>query len=184
MWLFSIILGLSVTLIPLLLGRRLFHFLFGAATKMHDIYAYGIGLYTLMGTILLTEFAFEKFTLLSRNEDNLKSSLWTGFVRLIKWTYLIGIAGILLPLVYGACLDLCMIIPFKRYIAPEASAEMQLLQVWTLGVIHLRIILFLDGELVQSLRNVPFPSHKELTLSRFSLDIGRIRTFGLRQQSS
>jgi len=150
MWLFSIILGLSVTLIPLLLGSRLFHF-----SKMHDIYAYGIGLYTLMGTILLTEFAFEKFTLLSRNEDNLKSSLWTGFVGLMKWTYLIGIAGILLPLVYGACLDLCMIIPFKRYIAPEASAEMQLLQVWTLGVIHLRIILFWDGELVQSLRNVP-----------------------------
>jgi E3 ubiquitin-protein ligase MARCH6 len=148
--------------VTVLLGRRLFSVLFGAETKMHDIYAYGIGLYTLIATVLITEFIIEKAQLLRNQQASLTSALKTGLIRLAKWTYLLLIAGILLPLVYGACLDLYVMIPFKRFISPDSAVEMQLLQDWTFGVIHLkiagRIILYLDGRLAQSLRNV-FPGH-------------------------
>jgi E3 ubiquitin-protein ligase MARCH6 len=130
---------------------------------MHDIYAYGLGLYTLIATILLTELAAEKTSLLFRQErQNIKRGLWIGGIRLAKWTYLIVVAGIVLPLLCGACLDLYVMMPFKRLMSPESKVEMQVMQDWAFGVIHLkiagRIILYLDGRHAQAMRNVcPHP---------------------------
>jgi E3 ubiquitin-protein ligase MARCH6 len=131
---------------------------------MHDIYAYGLGLYTLIATVLLTEFTAEKISLLFRQErQNIKRGLWIGGIRLAKWTYLIVVAGIILPLLCGACLDLYVMMPFKRLMSPGSKVEMQVMQDWAFGVIHLkiagRIILYLDGRHAQAMRNVLLPTH-------------------------
>ena len=148
----------------MLLGRRLFVALFGTTSKMHDIYAYGLGLYTLITTVLLTEFTAEKTSLIFRHErQNIKRGLWIGGIRLAKWTYLIVVAGIILPLLCGACLDLYVMMPFKRLMSPGSKVEMQVMQDWAFGVIHLkiagRIILYLDGRHAQAMRNVLPPTH-------------------------
>ena len=50
---------------------------------------YGLGLYTLIATVLLTEFAAEKTNfLLNQERRNIKRGLWIGGIRLAKWTYL------------------------------------------------------------------------------------------------
>lgn len=145
-----------------LLGRRMFTTFFGAETRMHDIYAYGIGLYTLIATVLLTEFAVEKTSLLTRSETrSFKHALQIAGIRLAKWIYLIIVAGAVLPLLCGACLDLYLMIPFKRVVSPGTKIEMALLQDWAFGVIHLkiagRIILYLENRHTQQLRNVLCP---------------------------
>jgi hypothetical protein len=131
---------------------------------MHDIYAYGLGLYTLIATVLLTEFTADKVTVLLRHERrDVKRVLWLAGIRLIKWTYLIITAGIILPLLCGACLDLYVMMPFKRLVAPGSKPEMQIMQDWAFGIIHLkiagRIIMYLDGRQAQQMRLVPFPSN-------------------------
>ena len=172
-------LGLTVVL----LGRRIFVVFFGTTTKTHDIYAYGLGLYTLIATVLLTEFAAEKTTLLLGQErQNLKRGLWIGGIRLAKWTYLIIMGGVVLPLMCGACLDLYIMIPFKRLTSPGSKVEMQVMQDWAFGVIHLkiagRILLYLDGRQAQALRNVQsHPPHLVLSADdRFSPVTGQIPT--------
>jgi E3 ubiquitin-protein ligase MARCH6 len=157
-----------------LLGRRIFVALFGTMTKMHDIYAYGLGLYALIATILLTEFAAEKTSLLFRQErHNIKRGLWIGGIRLAKWTYLLAVGGIILPLLCGACLDLYVMMPFKRLMSPGSKVEMQVMQDWAFGILHLkiagRIILYLDGRHAQALRNVsPLLSPSSIFLCRSS----------------
>ena len=145
---------------------------------MHDIYAYGLGLYTLIATVLLTEFTAEKTSLLFRQErQNIKRGLWIGGIRLAKWTYLIVVAGIILPLLCGACLDLYVMMPFKRLMSPGSKVEMQVMQDWAFGVIHLkiagRIILYLDGRHAQAMRNVPPPPDPSLPRQRLSVDFPR-----------
>jgi E3 ubiquitin-protein ligase MARCH6 len=133
---------------------------------MHDIYAYGLGLYTFIATVLLTEFTTDKVTVLMRNDRQVvKRILWVAGIRLAKWTYLILVAGIILPLLCGACLDLYVMMPFKRLVAPGTKVEMQIMQDWAFGVIHLkiagRIIMYLDGHQAQQMRLVTphhFPS--------------------------
>jgi E3 ubiquitin-protein ligase MARCH6 len=130
---------------------------------MHDIYAYGLGLYTLIATILFVEFAADKLSQLRAANDaaTLKRDLITGVVRLGKWLYLIVFGCVLLPLLAGMCLDLYVMLPCRRWFAPDAKVEMQILQNWAFGVIHLKIagrfILYLDGRVAQHLRNVPTP---------------------------
>jgi E3 ubiquitin-protein ligase MARCH6 len=129
-------------------------------TPMHDIYAYGLGLYTLVATVLLTEFTAEKTTFLFREGTRtIKRTLWLFAVRLAKWTYLVIFGGIILPLLCGACLDLYIMMPFKRLVSPGSKIEMQVMQDWAFGIIHLkiagRIIMYLDGRHAQNMRNVP-----------------------------
>lgn len=137
----------------------MFTAIFGPTTKMHDIYAFGIGLYTLVATILITEFVAEKTTqFIGRGPQNLKQSLWVAGVRIAKWSYLVLIAGVALPLLCGACLDLYIMIPFKRFVSPDEKPELQIMQDWAFGVIHLkiagRIILYLNNRYAQAMRNV------------------------------
>lgn len=132
---------------------------FGETTKMHDVYAYGVGLYTLIATVLLTEFAAEKTQLLlGQARQNIRVGLLIAGVRLVKWTYLIVFGGILLPLLCGACLDLYIMMPFKRLVSPGSKVEMAVMQDWAFGVIHLkiagRIILYLENRHAQAMRNV------------------------------
>jgi E3 ubiquitin-protein ligase MARCH6 len=127
---------------------------------MHDIYAYGLGLYTLIATILATEFTAEKTSLLLRQDpQTFHSMLRTGVLLFSKWIYLGILGGIVLPLLCGACFDLYIMMPFKRLLSPGTKLEMQIMQNWALGVIHLkiigRIILYIDGNYARALRNVP-----------------------------
>jgi hypothetical protein len=166
---------------------------FGTTTKMHDIYAYGLGLYTLIATVLLTEFTAEKTTLLVNQErKNIKRGLLIGGIRLAKWTYLLIFGGILLPLLCGVCLDLYVMMPFKRLVSPGSKVEIAVMQDWAFGVIHLkiagRIILYLDGRLAHAMRNVPHPLpllfQSTFTNFRFSQDTGRIQMYDLRHEYS
>ena len=180
MWMFSVALGLSVTLVPctfpskritniVLLGRRMYNAVFGTTTKMHDLYAYGVGLYTLIATVLLTEFTAEKTQLLTGPErQSIKRGLWIGAIRVVKWTYLLIVGGILLPLLCGACLDLYVMMPFKRLVSPGSKVEMAVIQDWAFGVIHLKIagkiILYLDNRHAQAMRNVTPQSQDNLLI--------------------
>ena len=93
-------------------------------SKMHDVYAYGIGLYPLIATILIMEFLIEKSRyFLDPQRGNIGRELRIGVTRLAKWTYLSLCVGILLPLLCGLCFDLYMVIPFKRLISPETKVE-------------------------------------------------------------
>jgi len=163
-----------------LLGRRLFLVVFGATTKMHDIYAFGLGLYTLIGTIFFTEFAAEKLTQLrtANNSSTLKRDLFIGTLRTAKWAYFIVFVCVLLPLLVGMCLDLYVMLPFRRWFAPESKVEMQILQNWAFGVIHLkiagRIILYLDGQYAQHLRNVMSNLHASVSFMGFGLTLLQI----------
>lgn len=163
---------------------------FGETTKMHDLYAYGVGLYTLIATVLLTEFIAEKTKLLlGEEQQNIKRGLLIGGIRFVKWTYLIIVGGILLPLLCGACLDLYIMMPFKRLVSPGSKVEMAVMQNWAFGVIHLkiagRIILYLDNRHAQAMRNVTPPQTKTISNCRYSPDTGQIQiSVSLREISS
>ena len=148
---------------------------------MHDLYAYGLGLYTLIATVLVTECIAEKATLLAHQQQrNIKRALRICGIRFVKWAYLLIVGGILLPLLCGACLDLYIMMPFKRLMSPGSKVEMAVMQDWAFGVIHLkvvgRIILYLDNRYAQAMRNVHLHYNKKFLTKyiRYSLHIGQI----------
>jgi len=73
-----------------------------------------------------------------------------------------------LPLLCGACLDLYVMMPFKRLIGPvlegeavvgeAGKVEMAMMQDWAFGIIHLkiagRVIMYLDGQYARFMRQV------------------------------
>jgi len=135
---------------------------------MHDIYAYGLGLYTLILTVLLTEFLADKLAHLILHPPQIRTTLRESAIRLVKWGYLILVAGVVLPLLCGACLDLYVMMPFKRLIGPvlegeavvgeAGKVEMAMMQDWAFGIIHLkiagRVIMYLDGQYARFMRQV------------------------------
>lgn len=137
---------------------------------MHDIYAFGLGLYTLILTILLTEFLTDKLTLLMLNPPQIRTTLKESSIRFLKWVYLVAVTGVALPLLCGACLDLYVMMPFKRLVSPEMKIEMAVMQDWAFGIIHLkiagRVIMYLDGRLAQAMRQV-VPRNPRLSCSSF-----------------
>jgi hypothetical protein len=165
-----------------LLGRRLFVGVFGDTMPMHDVYAYGMGLYTLIATVLITEFTAEKSALLFRyDRPALRQALLTALIRLSKWLCLFIVGGILLPILCGTCLDLYIILPFKRLLQGDHKLEIAIGHDWAFGIMHLkiigRILLYFDNQYAQRIRNVlPLTSSVNIDIPR-PLDKSRLATF-------
>ncbi|KAF2673601.1 hypothetical protein BT63DRAFT_421734 [Microthyrium microscopicum] len=146
-WIFAAVTGISITILPLLLGRFLFSIWMPAPTKPNDIYAFSLGIY-FMGGIIYTAIHLPKITSFARSTLARASiHLSTLYIilrfsaRVLSTLYVYTTIAIGLPILLAILLELYILAPLHSTLVPTASPHfINLIQDWTLGLLYLRIV--------------------------------------------
>ena len=155
-WLFTAALGVSTTLLPLVVGRSIFARLTPSHLRTNDIYAFSIGVYAIGGTAyaLLSTYIrlgnLRTYITTSTVEDRTSSlfALAKGYTyRALRICYTYMAFTILLPALFALLVQTYAIIPLHTYFGiAEDRHTIHIVQDWTLGVLYIqaigRLILF------------------------------------------
>ena len=146
-WMFAAATGLSVTIVPLALGRRILALLIPNHLRMNDVYAFSIGLYFLGGLaygILHHHegIAWARRTLRieSLTTRQLLAKCRSGLVRLFSLIYTFVAFAFVLPGLYALLVELYFVIPTHTYFAADERHFIDLVQDWTLGVLYVKLV--------------------------------------------
>lgn len=155
-WLFTAALGVSTTLLPLVVGRAIFARLTPSHLRTNDIYAFSIGVYAIVGTAYALLFTYIRLGNLSTyittlNAEDRTSSLFglakAYAYRSLRICYTYMAFTILLPALFALLVQTYAIIPLHTYFGiAEDRHTIHIVQDWTLGVLYIqaigRLILF------------------------------------------
>jgi E3 ubiquitin-protein ligase MARCH6 len=154
-WLFAATTGISCTIIPLVVGRRIFTYILPSHLRMNDVYAFSIGIY-LLGS--LTYAAIRARTSLATLKTKLRPysssprraiSHLAGFsLHVLRLTYAFMAFMFLLPSLVAMITELYFVIPLHTYFSSSSSLAdsppsppiIHFIQDWTLGVLYVRMI--------------------------------------------
>jgi E3 ubiquitin-protein ligase MARCH6 len=145
-WLFAAATGISVTIVPLLFGRKVLYAAIPNANNVNDIYAFSLGIYVL-GGLLYTALHHETITTWLRNTfwpssaSRTQAFLTLGsyIKRTVSVIYVYSLLAIGLPLLFAVLLELYILMPIHVSFGPEESHVVHLIQDWTLGILYVRI---------------------------------------------
>ena len=127
-WLFAVGTGLSVTMLPLVLGRKILSHLVPGHLRMNDIYAFSVGIY-ILGPLLLTflhrrpivSFLRPKLTPDSTNIRYLFRRSWQITQRALGLLYVYSALAVLLPALVSLIIQCYMIIPLQTYVTSHPA---------------------------------------------------------------
>lgn len=157
-WCFAAITGVSITIIPLALGRIIFAKIIPPHVRQNDIYAFSIGIY-ILGSILYAVLNMGKFVSWLKNSLALdadtphhvlqRASSIALWILRITWIYTAFL--IVLPTLYAAVIELYFITPLHTYTSSSSDEQhtIHFVQSWTLGLLYVklttRFILWFSG---------------------------------------
>lgn len=148
-WLFAAITGVCTTLLPLVIGRRIFASIVPSHLRMNDIYAFSIGIYILGGSIYAlllssrgmvylracfsTSNTFETRSLFRRIQSHV--------YRVLRVLYIYTSFTILLPALFALLIQTYAVIPLHTYFGTSSDRHtIHIVQDWTLGVLYIQAI--------------------------------------------
>lgn len=153
-WLFAAATGISMTIVPLVIGRLVFLKLAPDHLRTNDIYAFSIGIYVLGGA---SYGILHRHTIIKYVQDTLTPHTTTIasiirraislLTRSLSLVYTYTAFGILLPALLSLLMEFYLIIPLHTYFSTTfASLDIiqserhiiHLIQDWTLGVLYLK----------------------------------------------
>ncbi|KAF2867421.1 hypothetical protein BDV95DRAFT_582124 [Massariosphaeria phaeospora] len=145
-WVFAAVMGIGLTVIPLLFGRYLFSLFLPPTVEMNDIHAFSLGIYSL-GTIGYSVYKLYKFVSgLNRAVPSPLSTLYTiaatgsriGF-RIIRFGYVWTSLAFVIPFLIAVLIELYLLMPLHAYLGPSEPHVVHLIQDWTLGFLYARL---------------------------------------------
>ncbi|KAJ2967579.1 hypothetical protein NQ176_g9595 [Zarea fungicola] len=162
-WIFAAFTGVSLTIVPLVVGRMVFKALIPDHVRTNDIYAFSIGIYILGAAGYL---ALRTRTVLDKVQGweakvreevaarRASSRAFSALVRVLQLAYAYFFLAVVFPLVIAVLLELYVAIPLHTYMnAPTASTieavkveeasqgrhTIRLTQAWTLGLLYMKL---------------------------------------------
>ena len=153
-WAFAAVTGVSLTIIPLLLGRFVFARLIQSHPRMNDVYAFAIGFYLLAGPVwLVVKYrpqiaqATQYFgSNIDFSREAIKTYLFKGArlsMQLLRVIYFYGSLMGLVPSLLGLIWEAYILIPLHTYfqrselVVPRHTVHF--VSDWTLGVLFIRV---------------------------------------------
>lgn len=154
-WLFAAATGISMTILPLVLGRFFFAKLSPSHLQTNDIFAFSVGIYFFGGVFYGLS---HRHTIATYIRDTLaphtttvssllrKSLSVTGRFLALVYTY--AAFGILLPALLSLLMEFYLIIPLHTYFSTTFTSLdtiqserhiVHVIQLWTLGVLYVRM---------------------------------------------
>ncbi|KAK1242411.1 hypothetical protein MKX07_000397 [Trichoderma sp. CBMAI-0711] len=179
-WLFASVTGVGFTIIPLILGRRIFKLLIPSYVRTNDIYAFSIGVY-LLGSAAYFAFHYPMIRKTVRKwmrqarRDVADGRAWkrgTALgIRLAKLSYAYFILVIVFPLLTSTLMELYVTIPLHTYMYPPKAIStlggeaverhtVRVIQSWVLGLLYLKLgsqmitSLFPDSRAARAVRSI------------------------------
>ena len=145
-WLFAATTGLSVTIVPLLFGRKIFSLLITNAAQVNDIYAFSLGAYSLGAFLYVvlhiqTIFSFIrlKCTQLTQAGASTFTIIASYAAQGLSVLYVYLTTAIGLPLIFAVTLQLYVLMPLHMYFGPTEKHTIHIVQDCTLGILYVRI---------------------------------------------
>ncbi|CZS93416.1 related to SSM4-involved in mRNA turnover [Rhynchosporium agropyri] len=194
-WLFAALTGVSITILPLVLGRYIFAKMIPTHVRKNDVYAFSIGIY-ILGSLLYAALHVRQFVLYipgainvdADTPQNVRRRVTTIASRVgrITWTYTAFL--FILPTLFSFLVEFYLIVPLHTYFAIDERHVMHFVQSWTLGLLYVklttRIILWYeDSRPAQSLRaiirNGYLDPDARLATRSFILPVGLALCFAL-----
>lgn len=139
LWMFAAVTGCSATLLPLILGRRLFAHILPAEVERNDVYAFAMG-FNILGSIAYGIYHLR--TLIMDSYDGLQASdpvavvqsmlKTAGNITKLALTY-IAFVGVC-PALMAGLVECYLILPAHTFVAPKEEHTVHLVQSWVLGL--------------------------------------------------
>ncbi|KAI7895814.1 uncharacterized protein EV154DRAFT_296354 [Mucor mucedo] len=137
MWLTTSMAFCAMTILPVMFGRYVFEEMLGVHNEVHDIYSFVLG-----GTLLLLVGAFIAQCYKSMCEV-MRQPTWNDFFAVLfqhaekwtcwslRWTWFIMSFGVVLPLVFGALIELYFVLPLRQL--GQDSPTVEVMPMWSHG---------------------------------------------------
>ncbi|VUC38036.1 unnamed protein product [Clonostachys rosea] len=161
-WTFAAVTGLSLTIIPLVLGRMVFKMALPEHVRTNDIYAFCIGIH-ILGFITYSAFNLRGIYLKAKGllhngpghkVGNSLASVYRPLRHAAKMVYAYAMMFIVFPLVLSTIIELYVAMPTHTYINPPTAAglkggseagsgntqhNIRIVESWTLGLLYMRL---------------------------------------------
>ncbi|KAJ5628776.1 hypothetical protein N7490_011004 [Penicillium lividum] len=145
-WLFAATTGVGITIIPLVIGRKMISVLFSSPLPVNDIYAFSSGLCAVFSFGYLVYHCRAAVRALQDNSwEHLRSP--SEFSRLCttlavnagRLLYISAALAILLPTLFALLTELYVLIPLHTLFGDGKSHVVHVVQDWTLGVLYVQM---------------------------------------------
>lgn len=158
-WLFASVTGVGFTIIPLVLGRKIFKELIPDYIRTNDIYAFSIGVF-LLGSAAYSIFHYhviretmQKWAREARRDMLEGGAVGRGTLLVLRLAHLLYTYFILLvvfPLLTSTLMELYVTIPLHTYMYPPTAIStlsdggvdrhtVRVIQSWVLGLLYLKL---------------------------------------------
>ncbi|KAL1957228.1 hypothetical protein VTO42DRAFT_6262 [Malbranchea cinnamomea] len=146
-WLFAAVTGVSATILPLILGRRIMSSFFPEDVRVNDIYAFSVGV-CVVGTfayaILYCRQAIcgIKDYIRQYSHTPLRFALEARRLtcHIFRLTYAYSALLLFLPSVLALISEFYILIPLHTYLYDDKVHVIYFVQDWTLGVLYMRMV--------------------------------------------
>ncbi len=162
-WIFAAFTGVSLTVVPLVIGRMIFKALIPDHVRTNDIYAFSIGIYILGAVSYLgihSRSVLDKVQgwMASASEEiagrRAASRTFSALVHALQLVYTYFFLAVVLPLLVALVIELYIAVPLHTYMNPPTAATIgaeklghlskgrhtvRLTQVWTLGLLYTKL---------------------------------------------
>lgn len=157
-WIFAAVTGVGSTILPLILGRRIFKALVPPHIRTNDIYAFSIGVYVLSSASYLVFHLHSAYDMVREWATSVVDSILDRNAlqriihlayRTIKLTYAYSMLLIVFPILITALVEMYVLIPLHTYMGTGAALRLdgggqdghtvRIIQAWTLGILYLKL---------------------------------------------
>ena len=141
-WLFAAFTGVSLTILPLIIGRMIFASVIPSHLRMNDVYAFSIGICILGSLYYLAKHARPLLLsfLPTRTSTPISRRIFQSTSHLLRLIYMYTAFLIILPSLVALVMEAYLIVPLHSYIAPRETHVMHFVQDWTLGILYLKML--------------------------------------------
>ncbi|TGJ81308.1 hypothetical protein E0Z10_g7469 [Xylaria hypoxylon] len=156
-WIFAAVTGVGSTILPLVLGRRIFKALVPPHIRTNDIYAFSIGVYVLSSASYLVfhlqsayDTAREWATSIMNSvlDRNALQRVIHLVYRTVKLAYAYSMLLMVFPILITALVEMYVLIPLHTYMGTSGGSRLdggqdghtvRIIQAWTLGILYLKL---------------------------------------------
>ncbi|CRG90529.1 E3 ubiquitin-protein ligase MARCH6 [Talaromyces islandicus] len=144
-WMYAAATGMGVTIVPLVVGRKLLSYYFPSFIQINDIYAFSVGLYLLGGVAYLLFYSRSVYSTVTErflptiSAVQVMTQAVKAVVDATRLVYVAAAFTVLIPSLLALLVELYVLIPIHSYTQAPHPHVIHFIQDWTLGVLYVQM---------------------------------------------
>jgi E3 ubiquitin-protein ligase MARCH6 len=145
-WIFAAITGVGVTVVPLVVGRRLISSFFPSPVRVNDIYAFSAGIYAVGGAAYALLYCRTGYFMLKERlrpvfacPRQVVLGAWEVALQAARVIYVSTAFALFVPSLFALLTELYLLVPLHTYMEDQQTHVIHFIQDWTLGVLYVQM---------------------------------------------